>query len=419
MKLLLLLCLVPATFACKERAYNYALSLGVPGTFAEVSYQYPHGPTITVYRKREVLQEIYLSDDLGRRIEQYKIPGGFALKGEDKEIQITLSVSQPNFYEFKVFRELLRTEQVRDCIMLGNDTHWYGGPEHFIQQYWPVQKQRHQYDTMYVPQRELSMAIMERIWVNSKGVYAYIDYKTPLFITQDPYNSLCLKAYKGSPYNQDETRFTYALHVGVADNPRDAYLKAVEHHLGKPTGIPDERMILQPVYSTTVRYRKNINEEAIRTYAEEIQEHNFKHSQIEIDDMWETCYGSLTVDEGKFPDMKAMTDDLKENDFRTTLWVHPFINSNCQPWYDEAKERGYFTKDADGNTKVYWWNTPLLQESGTVDFTNPEAAQWFVDRLNVLKEATGIDSFKFDAGEASYATKVNFKYYWKLPYSNA
>ena len=46
-----------------------------------------------------------------------------------------------------------------------------------------------------------------------------------------------------------------------------------------------------------------------------------------------------------------------------------------------------------------WWNTaPVV----ALDVTNPEAVAWFVHRLRRLQQETGIDGFKFDAGELAY-----------------
>jgi len=50
-----------------------------------------------------------------------------------------------------------------------------------------------------------------------------------------------------------------------------------------------------------------------------------------------------------------------------------------------------------------WWQG---DSSGIIDFTNPEAVTWWITRLNDLKEATGIDSFKFDAGETNWLPDV-------------
>jgi myogenesis-regulating glycosidase len=90
-----------------------------------------------------------------------------------------------------------------------------------------------------------------------------------------------------------------------------------------------------PIWSTWVRYGRPINESIVMDFAEEIIAHGFTKSNLDIDDFWEVCYGSLTMNEN-FSGMKALTDRLKTMGYRVTLWVHPFINKNCEPWYTEA-----------------------------------------------------------------------------------
>jgi alpha-glucosidase (family GH31 glycosyl hydrolase) len=46
-----------------------------------------------------------------------------------------------------------------------------------------------------------------------------------------------------------------------------------------------------------------------------------------------------------------------------------------------------------------WWNTPPV---AALDVTNPEAVEWFVARLKKLQRETGVDGFKFDAGEPCF-----------------
>lgn len=100
-------------------------------------------------------------------------------------------------------------------------------------------------------------------------------------------------------------------------------------------------MITHPIWSTWARYKRDIDHDVVMKFADEILKNNFKNSQFELDDLWEICYGSLTVDTDKFPDMKFTVDSLKKKGFRVTVWAHPFINKGCEPWYSEAKTKGY------------------------------------------------------------------------------
>ena len=90
------------------------------------------------------------------------------------------------------------------------------------------------------------------------------------------------------------------------------------------------------------RYKAAIDEKTVEEFASEIERYGFNNSQFEIDDDWEICYGALTFRESKFSNIHNQTDKLKSRGFRVTLWIHPFINKGCEPWYTEAKDKGYF-----------------------------------------------------------------------------
>ena len=184
-------------------------------------------------------------------------------------------------------------------------------------------------------------------------------------------------------------------------------LYGVQNLLGRPTGIPDERMMTHPIWSTWAQFKVNINESVVRGFAEDIRRYGFQDSQLEIDDDWESCYGEAAFNTDKFPDAAGMIADLNAQGFRTTLWVHPFINMVC-PSYESAA-LGLFSKvvrDTKANNigvrlpgLIYWWQGAL---AGIFDFTDEVAASWYSQRLRDLQAATGIDSFKFDGGETNW-----------------
>lgn len=64
--------------------------------------------------------------------------------------------------------------------------------------------------------------------------------------------------------------------------------------------------------------------------------------------------------------------------------------------------------DHTGSPVTKWWNSNATVSSAYVDFTNPAAVTWFTNRLKLLQTVDGIDSFKFDAGESSWAPPVIF-----------
>lgn len=95
--------------------------------------------------------------------------------------------------------------------------------------------------------------------------------------------------------------FYFRLAVCLGNNAKDAF--ACFPQTRRKT---DAKMIRDPIWSTWVRYKANISQEKIMGYADEIREHGFGISTMEIDDMWETCYGNHQWDKTKFPNPKAM-----------------------------------------------------------------------------------------------------------------
>lgn len=262
-------------------------------------------------------------------------------------------------------------------------------------------------DYQYVPGEIDSLAITERYWLNSHGLFVYIEKEAPLFLQQNTYKlyHLCFTAKKELPYYTYDAEFTFNYKIGIAADPKAAHMEAVRRFLNKPTGIPDERMVRYPIWSTWVRYGREINETTIMDYAEEVMAHNFQNSQLDIDDLWEVCYGAMTISTQKFPNMKSLTNQLKAMGFRVTMWVHPFINVGCEPWYSEAMSKGYLIKSHSGNYFSKWWNSRANQTSH-IDFNNPEALEWYRQRLILIQQNDGIDNFKFDAGETTWFPKV-------------
>lgn len=202
------------------------------------------------------------------------------------------------------------------------------------------------------------MAIAERYWLSSKGTYIFVSEKDPLFVDQNNLKDkhLCFIAKNKEPY-QRRNIVTLRYEIGAFRDPRKAHEYVIDKHLGKPCGYPDEKMIKYPIWSTWARFKVHVNDVLVRKFAQEILEYGFNSSQIEIDDNWETCYGSAEFDLVKFPDIKKLVYDLKKIGFRVTLWIHPFINRFCRnrEAFAFARKNKFFVSNLQGNYHTTWW----------------------------------------------------------------
>lgn len=118
----------------------------------------------------------------------------------------------------------------------------------------------------------------------------------------------------------------------------------------------------------------------------------------------ETRY-DFSWDSDRYPDPEGFVHGLRKLDYRLCLWEYSYL-SDLNPLFPELAEKGYFLKDKDGQTYIYRWLPPPndrliphLQPSGLVDFTNPDAYNWFRDMHRSLFEI-GVSVIKTDYGEA-------------------
>lgn len=206
-----------------------------------------------------------------------------------------------------------------------------------IDQVYPIQNARQNY-TAYVSKEQDNGAIVERYWLNSAGEYIYVHPQVPLFVDYGLIrpNHICFGAQIAAPYSSRRNHTELSYDIWFLPDVKQAHQHAVANYLGKPSGLPDFRMVEHPIWSTWAQYSTNITEERVLEFARQIRANGFNDSQLEIDDLWETCYGSLEVDTNKFPNLTNLVQEVKALGYRVTIWIHPFINSNCEPWYSEA-----------------------------------------------------------------------------------
>lgn len=298
-----------------------------------------------------------INQKFGQNFRATRTENGFLFDGSVSSFQLRVEEDTKTFALVSVERSTKIAERLDDCFELkSQEISWYGGPQQRYQ-YWPVDNLTFN-DYSYVTKQEDNCAIAERYWLNSRGIFIYVDPDAKLFLNQIATKSLCLTVQKNLPYyTHDNESISFNYKIGIAPDARKAHMIAIDKFLKKPTGYPDERMVRHPIWSTWARYYKPINESILHSFSDEILQHGFNNSQLEIDDAWEICYGATEFDTNKFPNMKTLTDSLKNKGFRVTLWVHPFINKACEPYYTDALSRGHFVLDQNKNASTQWWNS--------------------------------------------------------------
>lgn len=313
--------------------------------------------TIFIPTDQHAVHVSQINQKFGQNFRFTRTENGLILSGSDSSVQFRIEEDTNTFALISVERSTKIAERLDDCIELkSQEISWYGGPQQRYQ-YWPVDNLTFN-DYSYVTKQVDNCAIAERYWLNSKGIFIYIDKEAPLFLNQIATKSLCLTVEKKLPYYaHDNETISFDYKIGIASDARKAHMVAIDRFLKKPTALPDELMVRHPIWSTWARYYRPINESILHSFTDEILQYQFNNSQVEIDDFWEICYGSTEFDTNKFPNMKALTDSLKTKGFRVSLWVHPFINKVCEPYHTNALNSGHLVLDQNNDSSTQWWNS--------------------------------------------------------------
>ncbi|MDG0971305.1 MAG: alpha-xylosidase [Porticoccaceae bacterium] len=119
-------------------------------------------------------------------------------------------------------------------------------------------------------------------------------------------------------------------------------------------------------------------------------------------------------DASRYPNPSLIIDQLKALNFKICVWEYPLVSVD-NVLFEQMSSKGWLLKHREtGETYRYQWDTSCfgevltpLPESGIVDFTNPEAYEFWRDCHRPLFEL-GVDMIKADFGEQIEADMLAF-----------
>ena len=163
--------------------------------------------------------------------------------------------------------------------------------------------------------------------------------------------------------------------------------------------------------STWIELNYHQNQADILKYARAIIDNGMPAGVFMIDDTWQEDYGLWDFHPGRFPNPKAMIDQLHAMGFKVMLWVCPFVSADQKIIYENLRNKRAFMLEklkaedtwntARRPIMISWWNGI----SAELDFSNPVAVNWFNDQLDRLVKDYNVDGFKFDAADTEFYPK--------------
>ncbi len=240
------------------------------------------------------------------------------------------------------------------------------------------------------------------LWqTNALGVYTDRAYKNiPFFMSTAGYGLFLHTAHKANCNMGAHHYKAYGIMTG--DSEIDLFLfvapsmKQILRMYCDVTGSP----AVPPRWSfgfwiSKISYESRPEVEAL---AERLRREDIPCDVIHIDTNWykENWVCDYKFCDEKFPDAEGMIRGLLDKGFRVTLWQMPYIDKGelSGEVYDEGFRKGYFAFRADGGEDF---------RHGLVDFSNPEAVDWYCNKLLRPLLEMGVAGIKVDFGESAPA----------------
>ena len=190
------------------------------------------------------------------------------------------------------------------------------------------------------------------------------------------------------------------------DTLREAYLAAMRRHFPFEENIHTPREFYQhPQFNTWMELIKNQNQKDILAYAHEVIDHGYQPGLLIIDGGWQKCQGTWEFIPEKFPDPKAMFDELHQLGFQVLIWASPFVCSEGDNFLKLYSSRSsevktgvpnfnHLVRNKQGEVAIQkWWSG----FGAILNFNLPDDCAFMADQLQKLLDY-GADGFKFDGG---------------------
>lgn len=239
------------------------------------------------------------------------------------------------------------------------------------------------------------------IWNKDGGTSSEQAYKNiPFYLTNKGYGILVndpgAVSFEVASEKVKKVQFSVpgeSLEYFVIDGPDP---KGVLEKYTELTGKP----ALPPAWSfglwLTTSFTTNYDEATVNSFVDGMAERDLPLHVFHFDCFWMKGFHwtDFKWDEDVFPDPVGMISRLKEKGLKVCLWINPYI-AQRSVLFEEGKAKGYLVKKPNGDVyQVDLWQPAMA----LVDFTNPDACEWFAGYLRELVD-TGADSFKTDFGE--------------------
>uniref|UniRef100_A0A1B6CHQ1 Glycoside hydrolase family 31 N-terminal domain-containing protein n=1 Tax=Clastoptera arizonana TaxID=38151 RepID=A0A1B6CHQ1_9HEMI len=304
--------------------------------------------------------------------------------------------------------ELPETDKVFNC--LPEDQRYGGGRT--LGMAWPVELGKVELSPFVTGHigRHRWGSVLQRYFINSRGVAIFVDPETPLYVSinDDKSTRLCLQgrhddfAYIAS---NELPQLNYTLCTST--NMKLLHSSLSEKSLWDGLKQEDVEVInalmTEPVWQIAPAEKHHLTEQAVINYTEDVIALGFlKQGHVLLNEFWQAEAGDFNVDVKRFPTMEQTIEIIHRRGFRIVLSVQPFISTESINFMSTVQS-GILAKERQNESIK---KVPALTSYKTMssvamlDVTNNNTQPWLVQQLSRLIKNYSIDSFYLDLGTA-------------------
>ena len=279
--------------------------------------------------------------------------------------------------------------QVASHYVIASAGHWYGqgeaqtpGGGPYTQQPWPLDSGTVRDSTM----GPAEYLMTDPFWFTQRGTGLWVNTNDVMDVAMNAiqpgvfgYALTGSKALDSTVFVERTPRDVYQDYIGITGTP------------AKSDATPAQ--YAKPLFNSWAQFYTDVTQASTLSWATGLHKAGVPLQAIQVDDGWATHYGDTTFN-SKFPDPKALSDQIHAMGYDFGLWDTLWINNDATN-YAYAAQQGYLLKSKADPAKpcsVTWWNGV----AGIVDLGNPAARAWYVGQLQALEKTYGVNGFKFD-----------------------
>ncbi|MCJ7717152.1 MAG: alpha-xylosidase [Anaerolineales bacterium] len=243
--------------------------------------------------------------------------------------------------------------------------------------------------------RTLVLENADALGVNNRRCYKNV----PFYVSSRPYGLLILtSAHTRLSLSDISTRVNQAM---IEDGLVDLFviggknIERILYNYRLLTGFPHE----VPVWSYGVWMGRMtyFTADETRQVADRLRQESFPCDVIHVDTGWfdKDWICDWKFSPRTFPDPQNYLEEMRSNGFRVTLWQLPSVSAETE-LYAPALENKFIA--SNNNIVSNFSNFGDRGLAATIDFTNPQAIEWYQGLLEKLLQI-GVAAFKTDFGE--------------------